>query len=369
MFNHTLIKDEKSNTTTQSLNKETPDTLESLCKEFKKISPRGINSIPSKEIWRFFLDGKHQADNQTWVNYETREPGYLSAMSLAFKFALEHLAANELFKLEFIKKLHFLALCSVDKTNYKSHPSNDKYEFDNTGHGIRIDSRTLTLQSLREILLKIKNGNPLINLHYGDITSEHGLSVINICNIDTFTDINAIAKTILYSDHIRLSGVLAGEDQSAAQKSAENYFNDLISSFEIKINKKTPLITKLRLIIELVTEFEQSHPYIDGNGRTFCTLLLNYLLLRHEFPPVILDNPNRFDSMDNQTLTKDIINGMQKTLELLQTKQLFGNKTEDLLLNYETNKNNDAIEIYNNSHEILKTLFDEPKVSATMKMK
>src|SRR3990167_2726040 len=86
---------------------------------------------------------------------------------------------------------------------------------------------------------------------------------------------------------------------------------------------------KLQLIIELVHNLAQLHPFSDANCRTFCMSLLNHLLLRNGFPFVILDDPNRFDLLSRKELLREVITGMENTFELLEQKQLYKYKVTD----------------------------------------
>ena len=75
-------------------------------------------------------------------------------------------------------------------------------------------------------------------------------------------------------------------------------------------------------------EFERIHPFSDGNGRTG-RLLINYELLRHDIPPVVIPKDERtsyFDmlsSNDQQSLSRFL-----KTLSIREYERLkkFGYK-------------------------------------------
>ncbi len=69
--------------------------------------------------------------------------------------------------------------------------------------------------------------------------------------------------------------------QGASFKEVENLLNNLVKWYANHKNKYPPL-----LLAALVhNEFETIHPFQDGNGRVG-RLLLNYVLLKHNYPPI-----------------------------------------------------------------------------------
>lgn len=73
---------------------------------------------------------------------------------------------------------------------------------------------------------------------------------------------------------------------------------------------------KLNDIIDLAKDLERAHPYSDFNCRTFCILIFNRELIKNNFPPAVLEDPNVFDW---QTLTQlqDSLKVGQKNFENL----------------------------------------------------
>ncbi len=76
--------------------------------------------------------------------------------------------------------------------------------------------------------------------------------------------------------------------QGAPYKKIKNLLQELIGWY-IRYNKKYP---PLLLVSVIHNQFEKIHPFQDGNGRVG-RLLLNYILLKHEYPPVNISLKDR----------------------------------------------------------------------------
>ncbi|MCD4699293.1 MAG: Fic family protein, partial [Phycisphaerae bacterium] len=112
-------------------------------------------------------------------------------------------------------------------------------------------------------------------------------------------------------------GVPAGE--------VEIYLKEMINWYEKNKNKFKPLI--LAGIIH--NQFENIHPFRDGNGR-IGRLLLNFILLKNNYPPINLLLEDRgeyyyvlqeYSNHDEITSTiKFLVKQYQKTLKQVTTK-------------------------------------------------
>ncbi len=354
--------------TKRKINDISSDALTQTLQEYESNYPNGIGqliaSIPGKEAWRFFIDGRHQETGESWVHYEIRESGYLLAMSSAFGKMLDYICSSTQLSLSVIKTLHFIALSNIHDTNYSRYGSMDNSDFNNIfNFGVNLRVAVVSKEGLFEILNRIKNGNPLLGIEYSfvsgfsrsGVTTTHRL--IRHDNIYKHEDLYVLAEEIKGATHIRTCRSI-GEDENLEVylKTANLFFNQLIDSFNSSIQDIAQPENKLKHIVEFITECEQSHPYIDGNGRTFCTLLLNFLLIKSNFPPVIMHNPNLFDGLDQETLIDEVIKGMQNTLLLAKNKKIFDQTTEDILekcgVGYHKR--------FDDSYDILKKHFDKP---------
>lgn len=63
-------------------------------------------------------------------------------------------------------------------------------------------------------------------------------------------------------------------------------------------NQNKNKIHPLTLAVIFHHKFEKIHPFMDGNGRTG-RMLLNYILIKNNYPPLIIRNKNRDSYLEN----------------------------------------------------------------------
>lgn len=124
-----------------------------------------------------------------------------------------------------------------------------------------------------------------------------------------------------------MSFSLQSEKIPTAEIAAE--MQHLINKYQRSIRKAKLPLEKLGVIVQFIQSCERLHPFYDGNGRTFCTLLINFLLIKNGFPLVIMDNPNHFDTYSCPELVREVIKGMRTVLMLQNPCPLYGIFTED----------------------------------------
>lgn len=115
--------------------------------------------------------------------------------------------------------------------------------------------------------------------------------------------------------------------KTTLQADIENY----IKIFNLKINEAKSPYEKLLAITTFIQSCHQKHPFLDGNGRVFTMLLLNFLLIQHGFPPVILKNPGCFNGHSPKELVIKVVEGMENTFKLIQENKLYNVATSDVL--------------------------------------
>ncbi len=119
----------------------------------------------------------------------------------------------------------------------------------------------------------------------------------------------------------------------------ENYYQQLTKINQNEQLSKTELdLAKTNLIGLLVSDLIKYHPYADGNGRVFCFLTLNYLLIQQELPPCMIFHPWVFAHATPKEVTNSIIEGQEafKTYFLqgkeVDTKKPITDETKNLFL-------------------------------------
>lgn len=109
--------------------------------------------------------------------------------------------------------------------------------------------------------------------------------------------------------------VIGKNDQGALPEEVADEIEELCDEL-----KEIPLEGEnvLKAAAYLHCKFENTHPFADGNGRVGRTLL-NYFLLTHSYPPVVIRNENKnvyYDALD----TYDETGKISKMVEYLKAE-------------------------------------------------
>jgi len=111
--------------------------------------------IPAHEVWRFFIDGVVQKQ-ETWLDFEVREEGYLKALYKAFQEIFDHSLELDV---NLVRRLHRLATSNVNGTNYADYDETneignfrDDYKYTG-GYYLNANSRfvNVTVEGLVEL--------------------------------------------------------------------------------------------------------------------------------------------------------------------------------------------------------------------------
>lgn len=241
--------------------------------------------IPATEYWRMFIDGEQQINPAElgWWKYETREKGCVKNLFHAYAYMLDTL--NTPMNHEYFQKIHSMCMRGVS-TNMGGGLVAGKYRQDD---------------------------NPAMIMQLGKNASEKGFAFLR----------SKGSKITLVSDAIYAASTLGRDIESQVDAALKKYNDNLTkikSDVKMEGNPHELNKTKLMNIIEFIQTIEHLHPFLDGNGRTFCTIILNKVLLENGFRPVILENPNRFDGFAPDELIQEIEKGFDNFANIKKLK-------------------------------------------------
>ncbi len=262
-----------------------------------------FKKIPQQELFKFAVDG---AKHESWREFEEEEPGRIKAVLDGFAYIITTLLntppKNNL-TLDFILELHKIATTEV-QLPHSIRPGTIRAC--GVGYGLFLDHQdpdrlgNLSDSGIEE-LYPLYQANPL-RFDFGKKNEQ--------LSLQQFKHFFHIKPVVFYGYG----------DEKLFHISPKWFEGDLIQKIEetlLNYNEKIDCTEdKLRLIIKTIQQLEQIHPFADGNYRTFCILLLNYLLLLNDFSPVILYDPNRFDGYAINELIVECQEGFQCATQL-----------------------------------------------------
>lgn len=294
-------------------------------------------SIPADEVWRFFIDGDLQKSD-SWLGFEKRESGYMRAMVNAFDLIFD---PTSKLSNKFIKNLHYLATLNVKNLNYdttETKGSRGQFRQEISERcNYRLCAAVTTLDGLKEIGDKMDKQDHLSDPTYNGIIVHpkkgETLSIEETKKIYEDTAIDLVNKIFASFDKKDNKHIFKWESFLREKDGFDKKMHQFILDYQKAIGELTSPLEKLTSIVTFIRDCEQLHPFCDANCRTFCMLLLNYLLITNGFPLAIQYDPNRFDAYSIKELTQEVIHGMMRTFELLEKKCLFEVTTSNILRN------------------------------------
>jgi len=103
-------------------------------------------------------------------------------------------------------------------------------------------------------------------------------------------------------------------------KEREVIVKGIIKKYNEQITKRKTPAEKLSLIFKTAKLLLLTHPFADGNSRTFFMLLMQQLLIKNGLSPFALTfNPNHFDGYSNKKCVSMIKEGQKKYQEILSS--------------------------------------------------
>jgi hypothetical protein len=280
-----------------------------ISREDKVDLEKTFDGLSPTRFWRLLYDANRQeAEGPLGFDDSKDNPeyGYMRSMFNAFNFMLETI--SDPITAEYFDRLRQKAI----EFNLYFHPGLIKSSFEqDRSQGSSFGIGTLpgigpniSLDGLRGLIAKWKAGDDYIHIvksGYGGDKSE----TYNVKNIPSDDKIEPLIKRILSERGWRI--VLPVTDM----KLVKARINTIIDDYQRKILLAENERDKIRLIAICIQELEVTHPFPDGNCRTFCLLALNKLLIQNGLTPSLIENPNQFDAYSIEELCDQIILGQQ----------------------------------------------------------
>ena len=223
-----------------------------------------FKDFPQDNKWRLFIDSKKQIEENGWLDFECREPGYLQGMYAAWDL-VENSIEDDL-SIGLIKSLHLQC----------------------TG-GVRGMVNSLTPGCFRQ-------GCSRNGLSEGENVSIAGLI--------------ELIESEHYNRHYHIENAFI-KFPTRELALFENDITHLMNEYYGTIHSAPHPEKKLFCIIRLISSLERLHPFSDGNTRLFSMILLNRELIKQGFSPTIMQNPNRSVGFSQRELYDEIIQGME----------------------------------------------------------
>jgi hypothetical protein len=335
-----------------------PNPLEVQLKAILKQYQEGFQSNPHTlrksisitQTWRFLIDGESQ-DGGCLV-FDKQERGYLAAMMKAFQLIF----TPSVDLTDFAKRLHVLATTDVDNLFFQKITAGPgEYRSDNLVC-VRLNFKNSTVAGFQALLNEIKNypdknNFPVLRIDVGhkiflypnvvkklQLYREYAAGVKNSSFIyKLHVDERLIPQDNLIRDHVnyhlikdskwyelfglnsKLNFALFPQVDNDHEEFIPNPIHESLKKYESvythDIHQVKSKLDQLRVIISYIRKCEMLHPYLDGNTRNYSLLLLNHLLMVNGFPLTIQNNPNRIYAYTVDELIKEVLDGMQITLD------------------------------------------------------
>lgn len=282
-----------------------------------------FNCVPLTSLWRLLVDVNHQNLDASFTHYEEKEPGYLESMFAGLNLILKNV--NTPLTIEFIEKLHDtcvgkikLSYAYIDdngeiKTMLEKFPLGIRRN-EGTSFGLIVNGweSNVSEQGMRELLEKLADGD-----NYFEVKGEYQQDVYNASALTDKLITEEFAAQVI--EKIKNSSYVISINRSPNGQNSKNNtakvirqrMASIIQQYQQTIATATEQDTKLNAIVSCIHELELTHPFYDGNCRTFGILLLNKLLLQEGFSPTVVANADAFDAYGTAELCEMVRKGMK----------------------------------------------------------
>ncbi|WP_392537012.1 hypothetical protein [Legionella sp. 227] len=230
------------------------------------------------------LFNKHRG----WLGFEDNEPGYLLNVTNGLCFAIAHMLSGQPFTLTFVKELHKICTKDVQKMLDQT-PG----EFRSRGASWQMELNTDSLEGLIETIDYLKSVEAKMGTAGLDISiqTKDGVAFISsFCTEDTHSLADKIWSNLKEGAVIYYTA--REENKTDGNSFLDEVCSDHIQQLEEALENAITKQEKLTAVFTYLKHDVLHHPFQDGVGRTYSMVLLQYLLMRDNFLPVLLLNSN-----------------------------------------------------------------------------
>ncbi len=275
-----------------------------------------LKNYPVMSLWRLLIDVPEQEMfGPHWM--ETEEPGYLKSMFYGLNFMLETI--SEPLCIDYLVELHDRCVAFIQKKFIVDAANGIEEYFESFPKGLRENygvefgliaegpTSNCSKKGIAELLHKMAAGDD-----YFTIQTENCSIFFNAKTVKAPVDdkiIEQVWSSVMTGCHIiSINGL--------SKTLLANRLNLIISRYNENISKASTDIEKIKAIAICIHDHELTHPFPDGNCRTFAVLLLNKLLIQQGFTPAILTCRDRFDAYSIEELVQEIYVGMDNFIRV-----------------------------------------------------
>jgi len=266
-----------------------------------------LQRFPANALWRLLIDGNRQETSGP-LGFDKKEPGYLKGMMHGLNSVFTDDAP---LSVELLATLHSQCVEPVRVVQYAESESGTlefRAQFQQgvynapKSFGLIPDGpcKNFTREGLAELCDRLLKGDTSFYFEKNGTTEQ-----INATNLQPL-DVDDLYKKLESGDWA------IATTNSPRKNPIQNQLNAIISQYKQDIKQAHSNDAKIKVIATCIHDLELAHPFSDANCRTIVVLLLNKLLLDENLPPVILENPNRFDAYSIEELCQEIHRGMDK---------------------------------------------------------
>lgn len=260
---------------------------------------KSLLNNPETALRIAIFDTKNHSNQNAFFNWELNEPGSTIGMINAYKKMLDSIDLE--LSLPLIHEIH-LSLITIKKYG--------NYDFLNLDKNkIHIDTKLkfelmATSEKADDLLTRLNN------------------EAASLQNKFNFTELPYKAQ-ISSNAYDKLTPHML--DALSCGANPVDYTNSIIEDYNNSTNINISNDQILEKILLLARNLERVHIYSDFNCRTFCVILLNREFIKHNLPPVALEDPNIFDSFSLEDLKREIYKGRDNFTKIFEIGKLHEN--------------------------------------------